>query len=680
MSIIESSTKELLKSELNRDKNNNTENKTIIHAKELLKKLLQNTLNSQLLKLETNSLNQIASLKMTTKTFKEFSKIISNFSLNVEEVKKKKLKEKEKKSQAFKRGRKMITEYNINNRSKTIESHLLKFKNKIINIDGKKNIAKINKKPNMLGHKLGNKTMSSFRNINEIEKEQETNNQRMHRFKNISFQNTSQNFRKGNNKTTPVTPVIKLKEKEKNHILTKTNKSKNIDYRNGRSNHSRTVILSHLTDIDEKNENIEKNNNENQVVNANHKNVKRVIYKNENKNRAIRINYKTERVNNDIKNKVYNRNTHEYFNKNNIIKTADDINIDFNNSVNINSNRNSNKNINITETNELKSIVKLVDDVNENLNKLLKANQNQNKRRSSVKEIKMQHQSTNALITTIKDVKIKELQNNHLVISEHKRINEKNMNLENNGNGKNNISKSYSLNYAQMRENIINLKTKENNINELIQIIFKKNHKVKPEEKEQNKMKKNKSFTQLGNSLNLFDFNNDKIHSKTTKNIFEKQKLTSSKETKNNLLIKKMKMKTLPKNNFINNNNKNEKIKLINSIIKIILDKTDKKIEIIKNQKNKENQIINILNNKNESNNHSQEKQFKNNLIKDKNGLNITNACNKCESIKSSKIKLSKSKKDILNNKFIFSSAIKNKERKSKSLIKPKKINKFYKL
>ena len=142
MSIIESSTKELLKSELNRD-NNNTENKTIIHAKELLKKLLQNTLNSQLLKLETNSLNQIAALKMTTKTFKEFSKIISNFSLNVEEVKKKKLKEKEKKSQAFKRGRKMITEYNINNRSKTIESHLLKFKNKIINIDGKKILQKL---------------------------------------------------------------------------------------------------------------------------------------------------------------------------------------------------------------------------------------------------------------------------------------------------------------------------------------------------------------------------------------------------------------------------------------------------------------------------------------------------------------------------------------------------------
>ena len=193
-------------------------------------------------------------------------------------------------------------------------------------------------------------------------------------------------------------------------------------------------------------------------------------------------------------------------------------------------------------------------------------------------------------------------------------------------------------------------------------------------------MKKNKSFTQSGNSLNLLDFNNDKIYSKSTKNIFEKQQLTTSKETKNNLLIKKMKMKILPKNNFINNNNKNEKIKLINSIIKIILDKTEEKIGKINNQKNKENQKINRLNNKNEINNDSLEKQLKNNLIKDKNVLNLNNACNKCESIKLSKFKFSKSKKDILNNKFIFSSAIKNKERKSKSFIKLKKNNKFYKL
>ena len=131
-------------------------------------------MNSSLLNLESNSQNQISSLKLTSKTFKDFSKLLNNFSLSLEEVKKKKLKEKEKKSQVFKRGRKMVTEYNINNRSKTIESHLMKFKNKIINIDGKKNIAKINKKPNLLGHKLGNKTMSSFRNIKEIEKKIKT--------------------------------------------------------------------------------------------------------------------------------------------------------------------------------------------------------------------------------------------------------------------------------------------------------------------------------------------------------------------------------------------------------------------------------------------------------------------------------------------------------------------------
>ena len=73
-----------------------------------------------------------------------------------------------------------------------------------------------------------------------------------------------------------------LEEKEK----------KNIAYRNVRNNHSRTVILSHLTDIDEKNENIEKNNNnENQIVKATNKNVKRIIYKNENKNRKISCRY-----------------------------------------------------------------------------------------------------------------------------------------------------------------------------------------------------------------------------------------------------------------------------------------------------------------------------------------------------------------------------------------------------
>ena len=99
--------------------------------------MLQNTLNIPLLKLESNSSNQISSLKITNKSFSDYSKLINNLCKNVDEVKKKKIskdKEKERKAQAFKRGRKMITEINFNNRSKTLESHLNRFKNKIITI------------------------------------------------------------------------------------------------------------------------------------------------------------------------------------------------------------------------------------------------------------------------------------------------------------------------------------------------------------------------------------------------------------------------------------------------------------------------------------------------------------------------------------------------------------------
>ena len=89
--------------QLNQDKIDIIYDKHILQAKELINKLLQNTLNASLVKLETNSENQISSLKNTSKYFNEFSKLLSNLSKNVEESKKKKLKEKEKekKTQAF---------------------------------------------------------------------------------------------------------------------------------------------------------------------------------------------------------------------------------------------------------------------------------------------------------------------------------------------------------------------------------------------------------------------------------------------------------------------------------------------------------------------------------------------------------------------------------------------------
>ena len=307
--------------QLNDDKISIINNKSFLQAKELIDKLLHNTLNTSLLKLESNSDEQISSLKNVSKNFNEFSKIINSLTKNVEDVKKKKLKEKEKdkKAQAFKRGRKIVTETNLNARSRTIESTLNNFKNRTINIDGKKALAKINKKQNLFGHKLGNRTtMSSFRNINEIENDKETiSNQRMQKFKNISYQNTSQNFRKVKNKTIPATPVIKLREKEKSQLLAKAITSRKVNYnRNVKNNHSRTVILSHLTDIDEKSEKIENDIEFNKKIKANNKNVKRIIYKNENRNKVVRISEKR------IKTEHF-RNTTENFNKSNLMKTSD---------------------------------------------------------------------------------------------------------------------------------------------------------------------------------------------------------------------------------------------------------------------------------------------------------------------------------------------------------------------
>ena len=570
--------------QLNQDKIDIIYDKHILQAKELINKLLQNTLNASLVKLETNSENQISSLKNTSKYFNEFSKLLSNLSKNVEESKKKKLKEKEKekKSQAFKRGRKIVTETNLNTRSRTIESTLNNFKNRAINIDGKKNLLKINKKPNLIGHKQGNRTMSSFRNIKEIENDKDTiTTQRMQRFKNISFQNTSQNFRKGKNKIIPATPVTKLKEKEKNQLLTKAINSKNFNYRNARNNHSRTIILSHLTDIDEKSEKIENDFEFTKKIKTNNKNVKRIIYKNENRNKVVRINEKKSKAENY-------RNTIENLNKSSRMKTSDDINknININSSVNINTSIDSNINANIEKTNELKNIVKLVDDVNENLNKLLKQDVRNNKRRSSLKDMFVKNQSTNAL-TAIKDVKIKELQNNSSLMTDRKIDNGKNNNIEKENNEKNNIQKSYSLNNFIKKEKTV--KKSSNAKLKIFKNIYNNIKKVKTEVLRKSLFKRNKSFTEKKINLKLNELKIDKVFAKSSKNLFEKSNIR--KEIKTNLLIKNF--EKIPNNNF--NNDIKEKNEIISNIINKILDKTQEKIEIINKQKN-------LLNNKTNEN------------------------------------------------------------------------------
>ena len=75
MSTIKQKTKEFAKNVLNEDKLNTSKNNFIFQTKELIKKLLHNSLNSSLLKLESNSVDQMTSLKISNKSFNEFSKI-----------------------------------------------------------------------------------------------------------------------------------------------------------------------------------------------------------------------------------------------------------------------------------------------------------------------------------------------------------------------------------------------------------------------------------------------------------------------------------------------------------------------------------------------------------------------------------------------------------------------------
>ena len=511
--------------------------KSINCAKELIKKLIDNTLNVPLLKLETNSSSQLASLKITNKSYNEFLKLINNLNKNFEETKKKKLKDKEKerKSQYFKRGRKMVTENNLSSRSKTIESNLMKFRNRIINIDGKKNTSKMKKNSNINFHKEGNRTMSSFRNINEIEKDKETASHKINRFKNMSFLNTSQNFRKTNSKILPTTPMAKIREKEKNIILEKAMKSKKIDYRNTKNYHSRTLILSHLTDIDEKAEK-NMNNDNNQKKKVNNKDIKKIIYRNDNKskNNVVRLNYNTERV--KVKEMKMNdenniNNTQENINKNIIIKEMNDINI--NKSACINSNQKDN----IKQTNELRNIVKLVDDVNENLTKLLR--DNQKTRRRSVKEIKLKNQEMNSLLNAIKDVKIKDLHNNSLE-NINQRLIEKYELLGNNDkndfkDNKININKSFSLNDFHIKNkfnNINNIKNNEKNKFQSLKDMH--NYIINIKLQISKKIIRNRN-----KSLNLKKYNsNDKIvvnepkskKYKSLKNVFENIKKDNEKE------------------------------------------------------------------------------------------------------------------------------------------------------
>ena len=114
-------------SQLN-SKEEELKSKTINEAKNLLKKLLSSSINTILVKLESNNKTQMNSLKETSKTFKQFDKNLNYYSKNLAEYLKKKEKEKEKEKEKrkkfSKKSSKKATQQTLSNRSKTKDSTL----------------------------------------------------------------------------------------------------------------------------------------------------------------------------------------------------------------------------------------------------------------------------------------------------------------------------------------------------------------------------------------------------------------------------------------------------------------------------------------------------------------------------------------------------------------------------
>ena len=236
---------------------------SISSTKELIKKLLEKSLNNSLLKLESNSKDHISSLKTSSKSFNDFSKIINNLIKSVEDAKKK--KDKEKKGQIIKKSRKPAKEsHHI--RSRTIESNMLKFKSKLAlgNLDNNKktnNNLKNIKKINVKMKNLGNRTFTTFR-LNEEAK----TNKNLKKNQYFGY-NTTRNL-KNISITGLTTPRGNIKAKIKDKDIDKSfqndtisvesftnkanTKSKKIEYVYEKNIHSNTMILNRLSDIDER--------------------------------------------------------------------------------------------------------------------------------------------------------------------------------------------------------------------------------------------------------------------------------------------------------------------------------------------------------------------------------------------------------------------------------------------
>ena len=383
-----------------------------INIKSLLSKLLQNTLDSSILKLESKSSTDFSSLKLISKNFNGFSKAINALKNKVDETLKKREKEKIKKPS--KRNDKKKT---INNKERTPSSNSIKAlfnkkRNNTMTTEDEFDKINIAKNSNNVGrrktshiNKLGLRTISDFRTIQVRQKEKETSKENIIEIEGYKKQKKLSDVLNLKKYKTSLNKNI-FKKIENNNIQGANSLINNINKIGIKKNDTSWIQLNNsiknskiimginysfdkidgniinnngiscsLSDIEETIGNTNNNMRKNNFKDKEEKNkVKNNIINDTNK-LEIRIKKKQNSINNKIQNLINNENLKkkDIWNENNsnTISTDQDIR---NSKIIINKNPNLN-NINKDKKENriftVENIVKLVDDVNQNINKIL---------------------------------------------------------------------------------------------------------------------------------------------------------------------------------------------------------------------------------------------------------------------------------------------------------------------
>ena len=383
-----------------------------INIKSLLSKLLQSTLDSSILKLESKSSTDFSSLKLISKNFNEFSKAINALKNKVDETLKKREKEKIKKPS--KRNDKKKT---INNKERTPSSNSIKAlfnkkRNNTMTTEDEFDKINIAKNSNNVGrrktshiNKLGLRTISDFRTIQVRQKEKETSKENIIEIEGYKKQKKLSDVLNLKKYKTSLNKNI-FKKIENNNIQGANSLINNINKIGIKKNDTSWIQLNNsiknskiimginysfdkidgniinnngiscsLSDIEETIGNTNNNMRKNNFKDKEEKNkVKNNIINDTNK-LEIRIKKKQNSINNKIQNLINNENLKkkDIWNENNsnTISTDQDIR---NSKIIINKNPNLN-NINKDKKENriftVENIVKLVDDVNQNINKIL---------------------------------------------------------------------------------------------------------------------------------------------------------------------------------------------------------------------------------------------------------------------------------------------------------------------